>query len=63
MMYKCISIRRTLEIIKDTLVKISSDRGACYRVKKCAEVFFKEGENDEKKRIEYITRENEGTGS
>ena len=34
---------KKLEIVNEIIVKISSDIGAYFRVKKCAEVVFKEG--------------------
>ena len=32
-----------LEIANETIVKASMDTGACYRVKKCAEIVFRKG--------------------
>ena len=34
---------KKLEIFNKIIVKVSSDRGACYGVKKCAQVVFKDG--------------------
>ena len=34
---------KKLEIVNEIIVKVSSDTGACYGVKKCAEVVFKDG--------------------
>ena len=36
-------IHQKLEIANETIVKASMDTGACYGVKKCAEIVFREG--------------------
>ena len=36
-------IHQKLEIANETIVKASMDTGACYGVKKCAEIVFRKG--------------------
>jgi hypothetical protein len=47
-----------LEVANETIVKASMDTGACYGVKKCAEIVFKNG----KMVIGSSGREDESTG-
>ena len=39
----CQESHQRLEIVNEMIVKASMDTGACYRVKKCAEIMFRKG--------------------
>ena len=47
-----------LEIVNKMIVKASMDTGACYGVKKCAEIVLIRWQNDQRRRLGCVRRQN-----